>query len=183
MLLSKKKYRLKESEKTSQNDVEELFLEIYSLYSQKIYLYCRKIINDVSAAEDLYQEVFIKFYNALKEKKNIENPFGYILRIARNYCLNYNRDNQRVYHPIDDNNYSYYENTIESKELANLITASLELLPSEHKEAFILQVYNGMTYKEISELTLVPVTTVRNRVVRAKKKLREILQPYQEYKR
>ncbi|GAB1370813.1 hypothetical protein MASR1M45_08750 [Candidatus Kapaibacterium sp.] len=56
----------------------------------------------------------------------------------------------------------------------------LELLPDMHKEAFILQAFQGLSYSEIAAVLDVPVTTVRNWIVRAKSKLREILLPYFE---
>ncbi len=53
-------------------------------------------------------------------------------------------------------------------------------LIEEHREALVLQMYSGLSYLEIAELTGVPLTTVRNRIARAKSKIREILTPYIE---
>jgi RNA polymerase sigma-70 factor (ECF subfamily) len=55
---------------------------------------------------------------------------------------------------------------------------ALELLGDEYREALVLQTYNELSYQEIAEIQGVPLTTVRNRIVRAKRKLREIVQPY-----
>ena len=64
-----------------------------------------------------------------------------------------------------------------------MIDSALNLIPEEQAEAFMLQVYQGMSYNEIAEFFEVPVSTVRNWVVRAKKKLRDILIPYLESSR
>ena len=50
--------------------------------------------------------------------------------------------------------------------------------PDDHREAVVLQLYNGYSYDEIGTMMNVPVTTVRNWVVRAKSKLRATLAPY-----
>ena len=68
----------------------------------------------------------------------------------------------------------------EQKELLDLIAASLELLDFKHREAFVLRQYQGMTYNEISAITGDSVSAIKNRVWRAKEKIKEILSPYLE---
>ena len=46
------------------------------------------------------------------------------------------------------------------------------------REALVLQVYGGLSYLEIAEVMGVPMTTVRNWIVRAKDKMRKIVAPY-----
>jgi RNA polymerase sigma-70 factor (ECF subfamily) len=66
----------------------------------------------------------------------------------------------------------------EQQELLQLIQASLELLPEDYREAFVLREYNGLTYQEISEVIGQSIDVVKVRIFRAKKKLRDILAPY-----
>ena len=54
----------------------------------------------------------------------------------------------------------------------------MELLPDDYRETLALQVYGGMTYEEIAAVRRVPITTVRNHILRAKKKIRELLLPF-----
>lgn len=159
---------------------EAAFKEIYSRFSSRVYLYCQKLTGDSTHADDIFQEVFLKFLNSAECGTQIENVMGYLLRIARNLCLNARRDTKEVPTDLNDLIIPVTERKLESEELEKMIESALELLPSEHKDAFVLQVYEGLSYKEIAELTDVPLTTVRNRVVRAKSKLREILLPYLE---
>jgi RNA polymerase sigma factor (sigma-70 family) len=67
---------------------------------------------------------------------------------------------------------------VERSELIALLDVALEVLPDEQREALILQVYEDMSYQEIADFMNVPLTTVRNWVVRAKKRLRDELQQY-----
>ena len=71
----------------------------------------------------------------------------------------------------DHNEPEIYSNT------AELIADALVLLTDDQREAFCMQGYLGMKYNEIANDLNLPVSTIRNRIVRAKSKLREILSP------
>ena len=55
---------------------------------------------------------------------------------------------------------------------------SLDLLPDNYREMFVLREYDGLSYQEISDVTDIPVATIKVRLYRAKKKMRKILAPY-----
>jgi RNA polymerase sigma factor (sigma-70 family) len=159
------------------------FNEIYLRYSKKIYVYCKKSINDNKFIEDIYQETFVKFYNSGRSGVKIENLQTYLFRIVRNLCLNYKRDNNQVFIEIEEFHLISENDYYQEKELNSLINQALEMLIDEHREAFIMQTYQELSYNEIADMLEVPVTTVRNRIVRAKRKLKEILTPYFERKK
>lgn len=163
--------------KQSKSQAEPAFAEIYSRYSGRIYAYCLKVLGNHEDAGDIFQEVMMKFYNSSLEKDLIENIPGYILKIARNLCLNFKRDRkitvdyETVVLSVDDNNY-------DKKELLDLIQSALDTLDFEYREAFILRQYQGLSYNEIAEVTGDTVTAIKNRVWRAKEKIKTILSPY-----
>jgi len=159
------------------------FNEIYLRYSKKIFAYCKKSIKDNKIAEDIFQETFVNLYNVGRSDVRIENLQTYIFRIVRNLCLNYKRDNTQEFIEIEEFHLTFDEDPTQVKELSSLINQAIEMLNDEHKEAFILQTYQELSYNEIAELLQIPVTTVRNRIVRAKRKLKEILTPYFENKK
>jgi len=96
----------------------------------------------------------------------IQNVLGYLLITSKNLYYNYKRDNSRIYVELENFHIPFIDNSIESVEFSKLIEQALNLLPEEHKEAFVLQTYEGLTYNEIAELIGVPISTVRNRIVR-----------------
>ena len=159
---------------------EAAFAEIYARYGQRMYMYCRKILGDDHAADDVFQDSFIRFLNSVKEERQMTNVAAFLLRIARNLCLNWKRDHKSRTVEFQDFHKPNSDKQVESREVAQLITMALDLLPEEYREALVLQMYHGMSYEEIGEQLNVPVTTVRNWVVRAKKKMRDILAPYFE---
>ncbi len=158
------------------------FSELYDRYSRKIYLYCKKIFGEEGYAEDIFQDTFIQLLKSIENNVQIDNINGYLLKTARNLSINFKRKNKVEIIEYDDLNYFINDRAFELQELSELLDSALDLLPVEHKEAFILQTYYGLSYSEIANLTEVPLTTVRNRVVRAKFKLREILSPILEVK-
>ncbi len=153
------------------------FEEIYARYGQRVYAYCRRVLSTKEEAEDMFQETFINFYNSRKDEKNMTNLSAYLVKIARNLCLNYRRFEKKKLH-FEDMAEISQENRYDRDELLNLIKMALELLPEEYREMFVLREYNGMSYTEIAEVTDTSVQLVKTRLHRAKEKIRQILAPY-----
>lgn len=151
---------------------------LYRRYAQRIYTYCRKIIGDGQIAEDLLQDTFVKFFDAGRQGRPVENIPAYLLTIARNLCFTHQVKAKRQFVPFEEIHWMDRDVPYEHRELLQLIQTSLEVLPEEYREAFILREYNGLSYAEIAEVIGQSVDLVKVRIFRAKKKLREILAPY-----
>jgi RNA polymerase sigma-70 factor (ECF subfamily) len=156
---------------------EQSFAEIYNRHSGKVHAYVLKIVGDEDDAEDLFQDVFIRFYRRAANGRH-SNVIGFLITIARNLCLNYKRDRKKTVLLEDYEYLAYDTQNYEDKELLDLINRSLELLESDYKEAFVLREYTGLNYDEISEIMDITPVNARSKVFRAKKKLKEILKPY-----
>jgi RNA polymerase sigma-70 factor (ECF subfamily) len=151
---------------------------LYRRYSQRIYTYCRKIIGDSTTAEDLLQETFVKLLESGRQERAIENFPAYLMTIARNLCLSHRARSKRQFVEVEDFHLASRDVPYEQRELLQLIQASLELLPEDYREAFVLREYNGLSYNEIAEVIGESLDVVKVRIFRAKKKLRDILAPY-----
>jgi RNA polymerase sigma-70 factor (ECF subfamily) len=157
---------------------EFAFLEIYRRYSGRIYAYCRRFLGDREDAMDVFQDTFVKFYQSAKETREMTNLPGFLLRIAKNLCLNVLRQRKQPVELEDYMNYINTEKSNEENELLNLIKIALSQLPDEYREIFVLREYQGMSYNEIAEHLNISLPLVKVRLFRAKEKLREILAPY-----
>ena len=153
---------------------------LYRRYSQRIYTYCRKIVSDNEVAEDLLQETFVKLFDSGKQGRDVENFPAYLMTIARNLCFTHLSRSKRQFVPVEEFHLVSRDVPYEHKELLQLIQTSLDLLPDDYREAFVLREYNGLSYAEIAEVIGQSVDLVKVRIFRAKKKLREILAPYLE---
>jgi RNA polymerase sigma factor (sigma-70 family) len=156
---------------------EHAFSELYRRYASRIYQYARRILNESTEAEDILQETFIKFLGVIDKETVIENVPAYLLRIARNQSLRTGSKKQ-ITVPIEDYHSIFNEAPMEAEETSKILQMSLELLPKDQREALVMQVYGRLSYLEIADVMGVPMTTVRNWIVRAKDKMRKIVAPY-----
>lgn len=158
---------------------EAAFGELYARHSQRIYAYCLRVVGSGEDANDVFQDTFSQFYKAAQTKKPLDNAFGYLLTIARNNCLNYKRDKKKT---ISLDNFDFHTNdrAYEQKEMLELVSRALQCLSFEYREAFILRMYQGLSYDEIAKICGATIPAVRSRVWRAKEKVKEILEPYYE---
>ena len=142
---------------------ERAFGELYARYSSRVYAYCRRFLGNREEAEDVFQETFIRF------------P-GFLLKIARNLCVTIKKN---VVHNVTIEDYMAVnsDNSVDKNEMLDLIKYAMELLPDNYREFFVLREYNGLSYKEIADLTGESMTSVKGKIHRAKQKIREILAP------
>lgn len=157
---------------------EEAFKVLYDRYSSIVHAYLLRVINDEESAEDLFQEVFIKFYQNVKSDAAKTNIPGFLIKIARNLSLNYKRD-KRPTVPLDNLEFMFSDSQdYEQKELLDLITRSLDLIEDIYREAFVLREYSGLSYKDIAEVMEISLVNAKSRVFRAKQQIKDILKPY-----
>lgn len=139
----------------------------------------------VPAAEldDLAQEVFLRLLR-YSEKTAVENPLGYLLRIAGNVASEW-RERARVSKPHDQEWLEDLliepdkepENSVCQARTDETVQAAVDQLPYRQKQVLLLRVNEGLTYKEIAErLQLSPRVVLRD-LSRAYSQLRMRLDP------
>ena len=159
---------------------KDAFAELYSRYRGRIYAYALRMLGDRERANDIFQETFLRIYQqCTHSQRTVANVSAYIFTTARNLCLNAIRD-QKPTTAVEDYHQVVYQPNHENIELAELVKTALELLPTSHREAFVLREYDGLSYQEISEVTGQSLASVKIHIFRAKEKLRKILAPYLE---
>lgn len=155
---------------------DKAFSELYHRYSDRIFNYCYKILGNYQDAKDIYQETFVKFYQNIDSYDTNGTVSGLLFTIARNFSINFNRKNMLLTQLSDDLFFNS-ESEQENKEAMEMISQALEIIPFIQKEAFILRHYQGLSYEEISKITMTDAGTIRNRVKRAIMSLQNILKP------
>ena len=143
---------------------------------------------DVYLTEDLFQEVFIKVVNKLREGKyNEEGKFlPWVLRMAHNLCIdNYRKTKRQVsivtseefdlfeILPVDSTN---GEEMVINQQLKDNVRHLLNELPEEQREVVLLRHYFEFSFKEISELTGVSINTALGRMRYALINLRKVIE-------
>ncbi len=167
--------QLRGTEKTA----HEAFMVVYDAFSDRVYSYCRRILhNDTRTLDDIFQNVFVQFYEQARKGTDIRNIGAYLLRIARNMCLNeQSRAGYNVAEFLDEA-HSTHGHTYEQKQLLELLWQTIDLLPDDLRDAFVMREELDMSYEEIAEALNITNGTARNKIWRAKAQVRELLQPY-----
>lgn len=157
---------------------ESAFAELYERHSQRIYAYCRRFLDGEETANDVFQETFVRFYKSASADREMTNLPAYLLRIARNLCVNAIRK-QKDHSSFEEYMYEDFDQHHNgTEELMDLIKSALNQLEEKYREMFVLREYDGMSYAEIADATNESVSTVKVRIFRAKQKIRDILAPY-----
>jgi RNA polymerase sigma-70 factor, ECF subfamily len=166
-------FRMKEDKQIA----EPAFTELYARHAGRVYAYCLRIMGEPNEAQDVFQEAFIRFYESVQRITTMTNVPGFILKIARNLCLNRRRDRKPYIH-LDEVEDLLPRSPGRDTDVLELITMALDMLQEEYREVFVLREYEGLSYSEIAEVLDITVATVKIRVFRAKRQLRELLAPY-----
>lgn len=125
----------------------------------------------VPAAEldDLAQEVFLRLLR-YSDKTAVENPLGYLLRIAGNVASEW-RERARVSKPHDQGwldellieSEQEPENSVCQARTDANVQAAVDKLPIRQRQVLLLRVNEGLTYKQIAErLELSPRIVLRD---------------------
>lgn len=133
-------------------------------------------------AQDVVQEAFLRalrFYDGFRGG----NVRVWLLQIVRNACytwLHHNRPQQpttefdeKLFGP--DPRTPSPEEALVRNDRGKLVRQALEMLPTDFREVLVLRELEGLSYKEISELTGMPAGTVMSRLSRARGGLRQSL--------
>jgi RNA polymerase sigma-70 factor (ECF subfamily) len=162
--------------KSDKKTAELAFAEIYHRHSPRIYAYCRRFLGNKEDAQDVFQESFVRFIESTKQERVMTNVPAFLLKIARNLCVNLKRKEKK---PVTFEEYMVTDyGRSDQNEMVKLVNMALDLLPEEYREMFVLREYDGLSYQEIGEVTNTALSTVKIRIFRAKQKIREILAPY-----
>lgn len=144
-------------------------------YKEKIFSSIFFLVKDRHLAEDLFQEVFIKVIDTLRNNRyNEEGKFiQWALRISHNLCVDYFRKAKRtkIIHSDDKDIFEMINVNSESADTKMVqgqshdkIRKMLELLPEEQREVIVLRHYADMSFKEIATITNTSINTALGRM-------------------
>ena len=142
-------------------------------YYTSIYQYCFLHIHDKDCAEDMAQDTFVRFFEALTGDTKIEKTKSYLYRIAGNVIKNYYKKKKEL---LYDELPEQLENHMPETELRLDVERALNKLPEELKETAILFFFQELKQREIAELLNIKLSLVKYRVARIKEILSKELE-------
>lgn len=156
--------------------------EVARVYGRKIYNFAYRLTGNPDDAHDLVQEVLLRVRRGLASYQ--PGSFeGWLWRITRNAFLDdVRRKKRRPTAPLPDEVDRWDLASSESADdayarisLGDDIQKALLELPVDFREAVILCDVVGLSYDEIAAAVAVPIGTVRSRIHRGRKMLKDLL--------
>lgn len=131
-------------------------------------------------AEDAVQEAYLRGFRSFGGFRGTDGR-GWLLTIVRNTCYTWLRRNraEQLSTPFDEEIHCEEAASPNPEELLlrnadrQRLQDALEELPVEFREALVLREIEGLSYKEIANVSGVPVGTVMSRLARARDRLKE----------
>ncbi len=157
---------------------------------KRVFLLCRRMLNDTEEADSATQDTFLKAWQALKrpESKELDDPGKWLTRIAVNTCLDRLRSHRWQFwrkrpKPDDEEMILSFassadpdaEDRVFARQIAERIGQALTRLSLRQRAAFALRHYEDRSLAEIAEILDLDVGTVKVHLFRATEKLREEL--------
>ena len=155
-------------------------------YESIVYRYCCGVLKNVTAAEDVTQEVFIQVYKKLYTFKQLSKLQSWILRIAHNKCIDYIRKNKNNEVPIDDvlnlhSNEGSPEDAAEGDEQKKVFKGFMAQLNKIDRQIIVLKYSNkDLTFYDIGEILNISEGAAKKRFYRAREKYKAISLNYAE---
>jgi RNA polymerase sigma factor (sigma-70 family) len=171
-----------------EDDQNSQFSRIVIPYLPDALATARWLTGDRADAEDVVQEACLKAFRAINTFSG-GNARAWVLAIVRNTAYSWLQKNRRAElvaiddleadesfqvergADIQDSSYANPETDLIAKADEAHLRTVIEKLPPEFREALVLRDIQGLEYREIAQITSVPVGTVMSRLARARRRL------------
>jgi RNA polymerase sigma-70 factor (ECF subfamily) len=171
------------------------FNRLVLAYQDLVYSQALRMMGDPEVSEDAAQDAFIAAFRKLETYRGGSFK-AWLLRIVTNLCYDELRRRKRrpttPLEPLDNEDEEIEsphwlsdpgdtpEQAAEQAELADALRHCLDGLPPEFRSIVVLVDIQGLDYAETAQATGKPLGTVKSRLARARMRMRDCLQDYQE---
>ena len=174
---------------------EQAFRELVDHYGDRVFNTVLGLLQHHENAEDVTQEVFVEVFRSVSRFRGDSSLSTWIYRIAVQKSLEYLRASRRrkrsgilisLFGQEDrlnvpsDTPFYHPGIQLENKERSAILFRAISALPINQRTAFVLHKVEGLSQTEIAEIMSASVSSVESLMVRANRKLRELLSDYYE---
>ena len=158
----------------------QAFDELVHFWERRLFYHIRRLVDTEEDAWDVMQEVWLTVSRKVRRLRDLAAFPAWLYKLAHNSAIDHLRKNPSFnLLPEDErrpNNPGDEVNTVSLDLDAKELHWGFGQLSHHHREALLLNFLGGFSMAEISDITNVPVGTVKSRIYHAKKALREILE-------
>lgn len=159
-----------------QDDTKAYFLQIYDAYASDLYRFCYLKVSSKEVAEDLSQEVFTRFWQALREGTTMRSERALLYTIARNLVIDwYRKKKETSLDAITDAGVEFAGDdagTVSLPAEAAEALRAVDSLDPTSRDALVLRFVDGLSPREIASISGESANAVSVRINRALKKVR-----------
>jgi len=149
--------------------------ELIPLYQPGLYRYLYRLVNDPAAAEDLFQDTWLRTVQNISRYDPARSFHHWLFSIAHNLAVDYLR-RRRPEVLLDElvavTARSALHEILEAERDAELSHA-VDELPAMYREVLTLRFQEEMKLEQIAQITATPLSTVKTRLHRSLRHLRE----------
>jgi RNA polymerase sigma-70 factor (ECF subfamily) len=142
--------------------------------------FAKKYVLELAAAEDIIQELFVKFWDQRKEIYLKTSVKSYLYQSARNECINYLKhkcvEEKYKMHVTNVSRDSFFHDKLEEEEVNQLVYKTIQSLPPRCKQIFELSRFDGKSFDDIAQELSISKNTIKNQLVSALKQIRRVLE-------
>ncbi|MGD2036146.1 MAG: RNA polymerase sigma-70 factor [Bacteroidales bacterium] len=170
---------------------KEIFVKLFDLYYQRLFLYARSYVRNDEEAEDMVQNVFLHLWEKRKDLVIFSSVSAYLFRSIHNRSIQHLRHQKVVakhaerhklrireaeilYNSSAD--FSFSEQQI--KEIQQIFNKTNNLLPEKTREIFRLSRGSSKTNKEIAGMLGITIKAVEYHITKALKVFNTALKDY-----
>lgn len=159
------------------------FEELVVRYQNRIFAFCLRMLGDRLEAEDVAQDVFLTLYRNAGEFRGESQFSTWLFRIAKNQTLNRikylerrGRSQKRSLDDIADDgpgaiadqSVTRQDDHLAERQQAAIVQEAIGTLAEDHRAVVVLRDMEDLSYEEISEITGLPIGTVKSRIHRGR---------------
>lgn len=155
------------------------FTQYWNIHSEELQNYLTSRTRTKDDAEDLFQELFIRFYKEVQKESNIEVVKSWLYRVAKNLLIDYYRKSgYRSEVPLDDHDIQDSTDLtflLDVKKTYEGLDVMMKDLSPEYQDILKKTDLSGITASEYANTNNLSLNTVKSKLRRARLALRELL--------
>lgn len=162
---------------------QDAFASLVRAYEKRVFALTRRMCRNPEDAAEAAQEAFLAAWQGLPSFRGEAEFSTWLYRLASNACVDLLRREGRRQAPasLDDEALNLPDpapspqEAAEQGELRRQIEAGLAALPEEYRQVLLLREIHQLRYEEIAAVLKLDIGTVKSRISRGRKRLRNFL--------
>ncbi len=150
------------------------FAELYDRCADRCHHYLCNFLGSRDAADEVLQETFVRLVRNRDRLAGVENLVAYVFAVARNEAVRHAEKRARDQkHHASLSAADLFLDDSQQRDTAEAVARGLQSLPDDQREVVELKIYGGLTFREIGDVTHVPLQTAATRYRAALDRLKE----------